>query len=370
MANHQTDRWVPELTSVRAFAAWAICITHAAFWTGGYTDDLAGRIAARFEIGVTVFFVLSGFLLFRPWVAALSDGPRPNLRRYARHRITRILPGYWITVLVVYALDIWPRGGAEHIAAEKASADVPGTGLEGLLRTMTFWQSAEFGWFHPGLSQMWSLVVEVGFYLVLPLVGMAVWWLCRGQWRPVRAALIVVAFGLVSPLWLWAVHACDSLEMIALLWPPGYFDWFAAGMLMAIGSRCGWQVPAWVGWPIAAVFAALAVTPIAGPATLVPADLSTVLAKNVVYLLLGVAIMAPVMLGGISWLRHPVLVWLGENSYEFFLVHLIVMEYVMPLLGYPLFTGSMWLVLVVTTAVAVPVAWGLRVLTDAITGRN
>ena len=51
-----------------------MCLTHAAFSTGHYTDDFAGHLWARFEIGVPIFFALSGFLLFRPWVRLLEDG--------------------------------------------------------------------------------------------------------------------------------------------------------------------------------------------------------------------------------------------------------------------------------------------------------
>lgn len=383
---------IPELTSIRALAAFAVCATHAAYWTGFYTDDWLGRVAARLEIGVTVFFVLSGFLLFRPWVQALTDlnakgggsdgvavpgtGRAPSLKRYAWHRVRRILPAYWITVIVIYLLDVFPPPGPTPDAPPVAE------GWEGFFRTMFFLQSAEVGWFHSGLTHIWSLVVEVGFYLVLPFVGMLIWWLVKGLWKPGIVIAVVIGFALIAPLWSILAHQWDAVPFIARLWPMGFFDWFAAGMLMAVLSRMGWKAPLLAAWPLALGFLLMSTTDLAGPATLVPGQLSEALWKNALYLGTAAALLAPLMLRsrattadatdyppvrGAGWLRHRALYWLGEISYEFFLVHVIVLEYVMPWLGYGTFTGSFLGVLALTTAISLPLAWLLRRLTDVIT---
>ncbi|SDI79308.1 Acyltransferase family protein [Rhodococcus triatomae] len=91
---------IDSITGLRAFAALLVVGTHAGFWTGNYTEDTAGWFFARLEAGVAVFFVLSGFLLFRPWVTALARGTSgPSLTRYFRHRARRILPAYWLVVI-------------------------------------------------------------------------------------------------------------------------------------------------------------------------------------------------------------------------------------------------------------------------------
>ena len=54
------------------------------------------------------------------------------------------------------------------------------------------------------------------------------------------------------------------------------------------------------------------------------------------------------------------MVWLGEISYELFLVHLVVMEFVMEMLGYRTFQGSTVGVFIVTVAFSVPIAWVLH----------
>ena len=73
------------------------------------------RMASLGWASVDLFFVLSGFLLFGPWVKAsaasresstATDGASPSVRRYAWHRVRRIMPAYVVTVLVAYALSV------------------------------------------------------------------------------------------------------------------------------------------------------------------------------------------------------------------------------------------------------------------------
>ena len=84
---------VASLTGIRAVAALLVMLTHAAYATGNYTHGYVGLVYSRMEIGVPIFFVLSGFLLFGPWVkAAASGGTPPSVRRYAWPRVRRSVP--------------------------------------------------------------------------------------------------------------------------------------------------------------------------------------------------------------------------------------------------------------------------------------
>ena len=70
-------------------------------------------------IGVAIFFVLSGFLLWRPYVAATFDGaPPPRLGSYVTRRVARIVPGYWCALLgaVLFAGAVvrGPGGALTH----------------------------------------------------------------------------------------------------------------------------------------------------------------------------------------------------------------------------------------------------------------
>ncbi len=170
---------VASLTGIRAVAALLVMLTHAAYTTGKYTHGYAGLVYSRAEIGVPIFFVLSGFLLFGPWVkAAASGGAPPSVRRYAWHRVRRIMPAYVVTVLAAYLLYHFRTAGPN-----------PGHTWEGLFRNLTLTQiytdNYLYSFLHQGLTQMWSLAVEVAFYVVLPLLAyLLLVVLCRRRWRP------------------------------------------------------------------------------------------------------------------------------------------------------------------------------------------
>ena len=169
---------VPALTGVRALAAILVLTTHAAYTTGKYTHGYLGVVYSRMEIGVPIFFVLSGFLLFGPWVRAAAAGTAaPSLSRYARHRVRRIMPAYAVTVLAAYLIYHFRDAGPN-----------PGHSFNGLLRNLTLTQiytdSYLYSHLHQGLTQMWSLAVEVAFYLVLPgLAYLLLVLLCRRHHR-------------------------------------------------------------------------------------------------------------------------------------------------------------------------------------------
>ena len=96
----------PLFDSLRGLAALAIVLTHVGLGSGANYNAAYGVLLARLDIGVTLFFVLSGFLLYRPFVAArLENRPAPRLRDYARRRVLRIVPAYWLALTV---LAIWP----------------------------------------------------------------------------------------------------------------------------------------------------------------------------------------------------------------------------------------------------------------------
>ncbi|RRR40342.1 acyltransferase [Mycolicibacter terrae] len=355
----RVDR-VASLTGVRAVAAILVVGTHAAYTTGKYTHGYAGLLGSRMEIGVPIFFVLSGFLLFRPWVRATAfERPAPSVRRYAWHRVRRIMPAYVVTVLLAYLIYHYRTAGPN-----------PGHNWIGLLRNLTLTQiytdNYMFGYLHQGLTQMWSLAVEVAFYVVLPLLAwLTLVWLCRRQWRPVRllAGLAVVAA--ISPAWLILVHAGDFLPDGARLWLPTYLVWFVGGMALAVLQAMGVRCYGFVAIPLALICYVIAATPIAGEPTTSPAKLSEALVKAGFYAAIATLAVAPLALGNQGWyarlLASRPMVWLGEISYEIFLVHLVLMEVVMvEVLRAPVYTGSMLNLFVGTMAVTIPVSWLLH----------
>ena len=143
------------LDGVRALAAFLVLLHHVSFAAGTTFNSKWGVFFARMDVGVSIFFVLSGFLLFKPMVDALFDGRElMKVRRFWRRRFWRIYPSY------VFALIVMLMIGAVKVG-----------GFGGFIVALPLVQI-----YHPdhaiaGLTQAWSLATEVSFYLVLPLVA-------------------------------------------------------------------------------------------------------------------------------------------------------------------------------------------------------
>ena len=351
---------VPALTGVRALAALLVLATHAAYTTGKYTHGYLGLIYSRMEIGVPIFFVLSGYLLFGPWVrAAMTGAPGPSVRRYAWRRFRRIMPAYAVTVLAAFALYHFRTAGPN-----------PGHSWNGLLRNLTLTQiytdNYLFSHLHQGLTQMWSLAVEVAFYAVLPVLAyLLLVVLCRRQWRPWLLLAGLAGLALISPAWMVLVHTVDGLPDGAKLWLPGYLAWFVGGMMLTVLAAMRVRCYGFVVVPLAVVCYFIASTPIAGEPTTSPSGLAQAVVKVAFYAVIATLLVAPPALSDNGWysrfLASRPMVWLGEISYEIFLVHLILMEIAMvEILHWPVYTGSMPVLFVVTLALSIPAAWLLH----------
>lgn len=354
---------VASLTGMRAVAALLVIGTHAAFGTGMLSHGYVGLALARLEIGVSIFFVLSGFLLFRPWVrAAASGAPPPSVRRYARHRVRRIMPAYVVTVLAAYLLYEFRAPGPN-----------PGHTWAGLLRHLTLTQIYGDNYIttqlHQGLTQMWSLAVEVAFYAVLPVLAFVLLQVVSGgQWRPRRLVASLGVLALVSPVWLLIITTTDWLPNSAGMWLPAHLLHFVGGMTLAVLQVIGVRCRALIAVPLAIVGFLIVSTPIGGNVT-GPLQPWQPLARTVLYALIATLAVAPLALGArggyARLLGSRPMVWLGEISYEIFLLHVMVMEIAMvSVLRWPIFTGSTTILVAVTLALSVPPAWLLHRLTS------
>lgn len=359
---------VASLTGIRAVAALLVMGTHSAYTTGKYTHGYFGLLCSRLEIGVPIFFVLSGFLLFRPWVKSAATGSAPpSVSRYARHRVRRIMPAYTVTVLAAYLVYQYRTAGPN-----------PGHTWVGLLRNLTLTQTYTGNYLgsylHQGLTQMWSLAVEVAFYVVLPLLAyLLLTLICRRQWQPV---LLLVALGgltLITPVWLTVVHTTDWLPNGAWVWLPSYLAWFIAGMMLAVLQEMRVRCYAFAAIPLATVSYFIVATPIGGAPTTSPAGLVEALVKAGFYAFIAALAVAPLALNDhglyARLLASRPMVWLGEISYEIFLIHLMTMEIAMvEVVRYRIYTGSMVLLFIATLVITIPLAWLLHRFTRVRSG--
>ena len=349
------------LDGYRALAALFVVLTHVGFQTGAALRGPYAGLLSRLDIGVTIFFLLSGFLLSRPFFVSHHRGSDPQpVRVYAWHRALRILPGYWVAV--VGAMLLMP---ANH-------GRPPSEWVVQVLVLQTYVPDGLID----GLTQMWSLGTEIAFYVALPFVGR---WLLRrraedeaGRWRRQWRLLLV----LVVVAQLWRAYAYTRPEGPGLLayWLPNYLDWFAFGMTMAaLRSRSGrsfgrfsdWLVGVssfpGVCWTFAAAAFWVSTTSIAGPFDLAVPSVSQAFAKHLLYGIAAFFALLPVAVGPGTdrltalWSRR-VPAWLGTVSYGIFLWNMTLLAVALAITGIPAFTGRFWQVLSVELVLTVSVA--------------
>ena len=144
---------------------------------------------------------------------------------------------------------------------------------------------------------MWSLAVEVAFYVVLPLLAyLLLVVLCRRRWQPMLLLTGLAALALITPAWLILVHTTDFLPDGARLWLPTYLAWFIGGMMLAVLQSMGVRAYALVCVPLAVVCYFIVSTPIAGAPTTSPANLREALFKAVFYAVIATLAVAPLAL--------------------------------------------------------------------------
>lgn len=338
---------------MRGFAALMVVLIH----TSGRTEY---SWLGFHGYGPIALFVLSGFLLYRPWARwVMGVADRPSVRAFALRRGFRIFPAYWVVFLV------W---------AAAYPAAFPGSARQ-WVEDLTLLSSLEFFALPSGLEQVWSLGVELSWYLALPFVGLAVFAFVRSVPDRARHAAHLAALGvsvLVSVAWTVWVHHERLVD--ERLWLPRYLWCFALGafigMLMeADRARIPLlpRVRAAMGHPWlmlvgAVVFTAVGVSSLAGPHTV---GIRTTLTESFVRTLcsMGLAgtLLAASVFGGpgspiVRFMSTRFMQAMGRWSYGIYLWHLPLIVVLWEDFSFP--SGVTGLVVWLLAVVAVSVVLG------------
>lgn len=232
---------------LRAVAACTILVYHVWLY-GDVTGEPVpvGPLQPLFENlqgGVTLFFALSGFLLFRPWVEAALDAAeargsglatgRPPIKAYFQNRALRLVPAYWTVLFATAAVA--NHGLLRHPLQ--------------LLSNATLTSFSVPGWVVPNMYghdvggpiaiwPAWSLAVEVVFYVLVPVLGLLALRLAQKGRAPgwvaaLAPAALLALVGLAGKaVFSWGISG-DTRLMWDLAFPL-HGDWFATGMAVAV----------------------------------------------------------------------------------------------------------------------------------------
>lgn len=321
----------PLLDSMRGIGIAGIVLAHVATPAGALDAGAAPRLyVARLEVAVALFFMISAFVLYRPFVRARLDGAEgPDLRRWTLSRFLRIVPPYWVALTVTV---VW---------LGQPDVFTP-TGIP------SFYGFAQTYIGKPlfGIPAAWYLCVLVAFYVFLVPFTMLMRRL-PGADRAARAeGELVVLAGLALGSLAYKVliskaGLADNSEFALAL--PAFLDWFAVGMALAVAGVWleGRPTPRVLApldrfpgafWLAAiVVFWALSTQVGLNGVHFQPLPLGQYLTRHALDAAVAVAFLLPVVMGDPSRgllrrvLRHPALLFLGTISYGIFLYHQAVL---------------------------------------------
>lgn len=310
----------PLFDGLRAIAALSVFLGHTVTETYSLTAHRNLFLAAvqLADQGVAIFFAISGFLLYRPFVAARFRGRPLSLRGFAERRALRIIPAYWFALTLFLA-----------------------TGLVSGVTAHNWWIFYGFGQIYSantighGIGVAWTLCIEVTFYIALPILAAVAARLTRGR-RSVRwdcGLLIILAAASLA----FRAHFHQFAQFAVVSTLPGTFFWFAVGMGLGAIS-VAWEdrppqssTSRFVAGRLALFWAlAAGLSLIQYRLFRVQPSVAIQLATHLLYGLIALSLVLPGVFGdgraGVvrRLLALPALAWIGLISYAFYLYHTIV----------------------------------------------
>lgn len=233
--------FVPEIDGLRFVAIASVVVYHVfkqlIRYYGVHFSPMLTTLLGNGNRGVSLFFVISGFVLALPFASYWLQGSASvDLKRYFGRRLTRLEPPYVLNLLICAALLIV----VNHVSTFAL--------LPHLLSSLFYSHNLIYGNMSTVNVVTWSLEVEVQFYLIMPLLA----FVFAIQFVWVRRGVLVAAMLIVGQL---QTHWNYARAQLSILY---YIQFFLAGLILADlylqrkheDKKWGWDILSVVGWPI------------------------------------------------------------------------------------------------------------------------
>lgn len=244
-------RRIDALTGLRPFASFYVFFFHFGRPLVAHAPEPLRALAGSGFVGVSFFYVLSGFVLALGERRRVADGTFDH-RRFLVRRLSRVAPAYFAAWLLLIAPLLFG-------AASSVRASVPG-GLLQLCMLQAWWPPLALTWNLPA----WSISVELAFYLVFPalvraLLGLRTWRARALALAAIWAAALALAGGysLVAPDGAVGPDSDAFFVDFLKFFPPARLPEFAFGVTLGLAFDRDRATPRWLGPLALAATAAL-----------------------------------------------------------------------------------------------------------------
>jgi len=314
--------YIPALTGVRALAAYLVFISHFYYIFGENIPHFVQKFFREFHIGVTIFFVLSGFLIAFRYYDNFSL-TKDWFKQYLKNRVARIYPMYFLLTICAFIVYCFTKDdnvtGGQHNPIVICLLNI--SFLRGFFNEFKF----------SGIAQGWSLTVEECFYFSAPFMFFA-----AKKWgKPYLQPIVITGFGFILVLTFrninWYGFFGNFTFMMLNTFLGRCFEFFSGIMLALFIKRKGFERSNRITFTYIGFFMVFFCVWLMSVIPVLPGDLfgqqnplgiitnNYLLAVSITLFFYGLLTEGSLLKKALA---NPFVELLGKSSYIFYLIHL------------------------------------------------